>query len=108
MVGEWRLFLIFVFCSHQSGRLFFQQKKLNEKNMSDIIDILNTLRSMNMANQDEDEVVVVVSPEGDEDEDYTWDGEQQPLSASQEVEEVIIHKQYISTLCPNPRLKICW
>jgi len=76
--------------------------------MSDIIDILNTLRSMNMANQDEDEVVVVVSPEGDEDEDYTWDGEQQPLSASQEVEEVIIHKQYISTLCPNPRLKICW
>ena len=76
--------------------------------MSDIIDILNTLRSMNMANQDEDEVVVVVSPEGDDGEDYTWDGEQQPLSASQEVEEVIIHKQFISTLCPNPRLKICW
>jgi hypothetical protein len=59
--------------------------------MSDIIDILNNLRSMNMANQDEDEVVVVVSPEGDDDEDYTWDGEQQPLSASQEVEEVNIN-----------------
>jgi hypothetical protein len=74
--------------------------------MSDIIDILNMVQSMNMANQESE--VVVVSPEGDSDEDYTWDGEQQPLSASQEVEEVIIHKQYISTLCPNPRLKICW
>jgi hypothetical protein len=88
--------------------VFFFNKKNLATNMSDIIDILNTLRSMNMANQDEDEVVVVVSPEGDDDEDYTWDGEQQPLSASQEVEEVIIHKQFISTLCPNPRLKICW
>ena len=81
--------------------------------MSDIIDILNPLRSMNMANQ-ESEVVVVVSPEGDDDQDSMYDGceeeeeAEQPLSASQEVEEVIIHKQFISTLCPNPRLKICW